>query len=411
MYDQSINHVSIGRMLRTSDFHENKALKGKVAREAAIAGALLVGHAGLWITTPLKESLLRGKAVYSLPSFFDELLIRKVNNNIRHFVKIRHPARTSIVLNLTRMVTEGVSYRLYKLDVKSFYESFSVADVLKKIDDIEQLSLTTKKITRDIFRHFVDMGGSGIPRGLALSATLSELMMQDFDRTLRNEKNVFFYSRYVDDIIIVTSGTETEHSFVTRVQKLLPPGLILSRKKRFIQLVPQVAHKSSFSYEFEYLGYRFFIKDPGVKDEFRSIVLDIADSKINKIKTRLVLAIKEFNSSADFDLLEQRIKFLTGNFSMPDDDRVKKKLAGIYYNYHLMHSSHPNNGLTKLDRFLKVAVLSSKGSIFGRFQASSAVMHRKLLMANSFTQGFDSRQFVHFSATSLNLVQRCWKYA
>jgi len=411
VYDQSVNHVSIARVLRTSDFNDNKALKAKAVRDAAIEGAVASGHMAHWETTPLKASILRGKNVYSLPSFSNELLIRKVNNNVRHFVKIRHPARTSIVTNLTRIVSEAVQYRIYKLDVKSFYESFAVADVLKKIDDIEQLSLATKKIIREIFKHVIAMDGSGIPRGLALSATLSDFMMQDFDRNLRNKNNVFFYSRYVDDIIIVTSGSELEQKFIKSVEDLLPNGLKLSRKKRYVKFVPHVTDKSKTKYDFEYLGYKFSVCDPGAKDTFRSVILDIADSKIKKIKTRVTLAVAQYKSAADFQILEQRIKFLTGNFSIPDDDRVKKKLAGIFYNYHLMDSDQADNGLNKLDRFLRTAILSSSGTIFSKFQLYSSVAERKILLGNSFEDGFNTRSFMHFSPASLNLVQGCWKYA
>ncbi|EPM56853.1 phage-related reverse transcriptase/maturase family protein, partial [Pseudomonas syringae pv. actinidiae ICMP 19103] len=41
-------------------------------------------------------------------------------------------------------------------------------------------------------------------RGLALSATITEIVMQDFDNSIKELDGVFYYGRYVDDIIVVT---------------------------------------------------------------------------------------------------------------------------------------------------------------------------------------------------------------
>ncbi|EGH68896.1 hypothetical protein PSYAC_29236, partial [Pseudomonas syringae pv. actinidiae str. M302091] len=40
--------------------------------------------------------------------------------------------------------------------------------------------------------------------GLALSATITEIVMQDFDNSIKELDGVFYYGRYVDDIIVVT---------------------------------------------------------------------------------------------------------------------------------------------------------------------------------------------------------------
>ncbi|MGX9731423.1 antiviral reverse transcriptase Drt3a [Janthinobacterium aestuarii] len=411
MYDQSINSKSLYHTLRRSDFHTIFDLRDEILRDQILIRAVSTGNKALWDLSPLKISQLRGKNVYSLPNFEDELLIRKVNNNIRHFRNVRNPARTSIVTNLSLIVAEAVPYRIYRLDVKSFFESFSIAHVLKTVDDINILSLSTKRLLRDLFKHFVASGGSGIPRGLAISSTLSELMMISFDERIKNMKDVFFYARYVDDIIIITSGAELEQNFLKLVTSLLPDGLKLSKNKQKITTVPKVTKSSNFQFSFEYLGYKFSIKDPGAVKTCRQVDLGISEKKINKIKTKIILAIRDFCKTNNMTTLLDRLHFLCGNFSLNDRDRGRKRLAGIFYNYHLIKSSSSECGLNELDKFLRHAVTSGRGTTFLKFKSLTTSPERRRLATFSFSRGFHARTFMNYTGSKLKTIQDCWKYA
>jgi hypothetical protein len=411
MYDQSINRRSLYNTLRRSDFHHVFDLRDDTRRAAILDRAVAVGEIGGWDTSPLKISKLKGKNLYSFPEFHDELLIRKINSNIRHFRKIKNPARTSIVTNLSRIAAEAVSYRIYRLDVKSFFESFSISHVLKKIDDVHILSLATKRVLRDLFKYFSASGGTGIPRGLAISSTLSELMMAEFDAKVKHMGNVFFYSRYVDDIVIITSAAECESSFTKLIASLLPDGLKLSRKKQEIITVPRATKASTFQFSFEFLGYKFDIHDPGVVNTCRHVNLGISGGKVKKIKTRLVLSIKDYCITKSMPDLISRIQFLCGNFSMADRDRGRKRLAGIFFNYHLIQTSNPGCGLKELDRFLHHAITSGRGPIFQTFKLNSTPAERKRLTSFSFSKGFHERVFMHYTGAKLKTIQECWKYA
>ena len=112
------------------------------------------------------------------------------------------------------------------------------------------------------------MGGTGVPRGLALSAILSNLMMQVFDKSIQSHEETFYYSRYVDDIVIVTSARETAERFVAQVKNSLPRGLGLNPNKRQIvdaegRVKPSKSSDPKITlFEFDYLGYRFLISEP-----------------------------------------------------------------------------------------------------------------------------------------------------
>lgn len=409
MYDQSFNAISLSKTLRRSDFNKMRSLRDDVVKQHQISEAVQQAKMGGWHTSPLSSTILRKKSVYSLKNFSDELLIRKINDNIRRHRKHRHPARTSIVSNASKLIGEAVCYRLYRLDIKSFYESFQIPKVLALVDSIEMLSIPSRKLIQNLFKHFSAGGGCGIPRGLTISATLSDLMMADFDKSIERNKNVFFYARYVDDILIITNSSENEQDFLKEIKKLLPAGLQLSRSKQFIQSVSKATSLSKLVLQFEYLGYKFSVHDPSQKKQFRKVSLDIADTKIAKIKTRIIRSLISYCDDGNFERLLLRIKFLTTNFSVLDANRSKKRLAGIYYNYHLINGNSPN-GLDCLDRFLSSSVLSGDGNIFSRFFFLSTYSQRKILMKLSFKRGFTEKIFLHFPATKLKEIQDCWRY-
>ena len=120
MFDQSFCEASIIRVLRKSDFIKSPGLRDEDTKNRAIADAIARSRGGFSGVTFLEQSMLRGKAVYSIPDFPDELVLRKINKNIRKCIRIREPNRDSIICNLRNLLSEGVTYRIYRLDIRSF---------------------------------------------------------------------------------------------------------------------------------------------------------------------------------------------------------------------------------------------------------------------------------------------------
>ncbi|MCY1535705.1 hypothetical protein D9M68_711200 [compost metagenome] len=109
-------------------------------------------------------------------------------------------------------------------------------------------------------------------------------------------------------------------------------------------------------------------------------------------------------------LLKLRIKYLTCNFSIPDRDKNKRRLAGIYFNYKRINES-TSSSLKELDEYLKKSITSSTGKIFLSFYTNSNKSLRSDLLRNSFTRGFNDKTFIYFSSEQLINIQKCWNYA
>ena len=420
MYDQSFCARTLERTLRKSDFRRIPAKDQKAAKAARIEEAL--SHAKTCLAPPysaplLSSFLLKGKVVFKIESPARELAIRKACYNLERITRPQNKGRSQITSCLNLLLREGVPYTIYRLDISNFYESLNHADVISKISNINRLSPQSKIIISNVLKYHNKMGGTGVPRGLSMSALLANLMMGDFDSILSNTPGVFFYSRYVDDIVIVTSGQEEENLFLDHIESLLPKGLTLNDKKKQIShaknQVKPIDSKIEL-FRFDYLGYSYTTFEPKPQKakqhgtHERSVIVDIAASKIRKIKTRIAKSFLDYAKTKNWELLLDRIKFLTQNFSVYNAKAGGKKLAGIFHSYPQV--SLESKGLNELDDFLRHATLSKTGRIFSQSSKLLSSNKRKILLSHSFVDGHKNRIFVHFSATRISTIQKCWLY-
>ena len=422
MLDQSFNQGTINKELRKSDFTYEPRLRDKVIKDRELGAAVEKANNGWSVSGALRSDVIRGKIIYRACSFSDELLLRKINRNLSEHAELDAVSRDAIVANIFEMVREGVEYRVYRLDIKSFYESISCDYVYDLLDKLMLLSQPTKRHIKSVLDFNLSSGGAGIPRGFALSATIAELVMAKFDSAVRTIEGVFYYARYVDDIILLTDRTELPYRFLKLIKQALPPGLSLNRKKQIIcetngDVTPhKAASEPVLEVDFEYLGYRFIVSSPLRNNKkrdgqhFRDVRLDIAQSKVNKTKTRLTKSIMSFNQNRDFSLLVSRLKFLASNFSVIDADRDRKRLAGIFYNYHRVDAAR-STGLKELDSYLVKVISSGYGKISDEFYSKTTLAQRRALLSISFSRGFERKTFLHFSHSRLKAIQECWKYA
>jgi hypothetical protein len=418
MRDQSFNVVTLSQMIRKSDFRENPTLAIPENRVAMVTAAVNSAHNLFDGQNPLSRFILKLRHVYRVGSVSDLLVVRKLRKNIQEATQLRQLGRRFIVANLIHLISEGVTYRLYRLDIKSFYESFESSAVQDRLDGLAGLSPLSKKLLRHLMEVYRATGGSGIPRGISLSATLSELMMMDFDSVLRSRSGIHFYARYVDDILIITDAKENVREFLTIVRRGLPNGLTINETKKHIcsaSRFDRPARKGCHILEFDYLGYHFSVSNPAKAtgsntQRFRTVSIDICAPKLAKIKTRIAKSFLSFSSDGDFQLLYLRMKYLTSNFSVKDANSNINKLAGIYYNYPQI-TPDTAKGLTVLDHFLRNAILSKNGRIFSKSSTLLTTRQKAALLRLSFARGHANRTFVYFSPQTIRAVQKCWNHA
>lgn len=423
MYVQSFTEKNLKKIFNKKYF-KNSVLTEKQEEFSAqiLEEALICLQSGFQTTdNPLTSFNLRGKKVFSFKKHCkaEELISLKIALNIKTLSKLKFANRIHIVSCLNLLLSEGVPYGVHRLDIRSFYESFEHSFIIQQIDKLKNLCPITKKLVFQLLECHIDLGGTGLPRGLAVSAVLSEYLMQEFDTNVKNLDEVFFYARYVDDIIIVTSGSENNQEFINKLQCKLPDGLSFHPEKKLQSKISEevlATKKTQISLlDFEYLGYSFRVDEPLQKsrkrkeDHERKVTIDIAPKKIKKIKFKLSRAFWDFTKHKDWSLLEDRVKFLTNNFSIYNSVTRRKKMAGIYFTHPLISESK-SSGLLELDRFLKNAILSTQGRLFSKTSRLLNKAQKRKLLSYTFTHGHHKKTIIYFSTKRINEIQKCWKY-
>lgn len=151
----------------------------------------------------LSSASINNKRVLIPNEFKDILALRKVNDNLKRIYGVRQSDRNDIVRHVVCMLEEPVPFFVYKLDIKDFYESINRDRILNKIAKSSIVSYKTKRLIKGFFDLPHLILETGLPRGIGLSATMSELYLEDFDDKIKRTNSVFYYARYVDDIIIL----------------------------------------------------------------------------------------------------------------------------------------------------------------------------------------------------------------
>ncbi|XOF33602.1 MAG: antiviral reverse transcriptase Drt3a [Candidatus Electrothrix sp. YB6] len=414
MFDQSFTYKTISSLITKSDFAKNPDLIDKNYKSQIVNSCIEKSLIGFTSSIDVAVNQFKGKPVYKVKLLQDELLLRKASENIKRITSVKQQDRDSIVNNLICFLREGVSYNIYKLDIKSFYESIDTVEMLKNMKNDITISKPTIRVIETILKNIDGSGLKGLPRGLQLSATLSELIMRKFDNYCQKHNDIFFFSRYVDDIIIITSALEEESEFINNLETKIYRGLKFNSKKTDIINIP-VVNKNDAEKEFEkfkYLGYEFTIKNPSkknIREKYRDVFIDISSKKVKKIKTRIIRAFLSFCENKDYDLLKDRIKLITGNYSIIDRKSGVKRKAGIFYSYNHV-SIETSSSIKDLDIFLKKALLSRNNKISNEVNNILSLSERRRLLKISFSNGFKRKVFFHFPQQRLAKIMQCWAY-
>ena len=237
-------------------------------------------------------------------------------------------------------------------------------------------------------------------------------MLRSFDRAISAHPGITFYSRYVDDGIIVASPQQDLEDLRTFVSQALPQSLELHRAKtksyafgRFVRGNP-----GGTEHEFDFLGYALKVSEIVQIDQarLRNVELDISSKKVAKIKRRTAKAILAFNDGGTYAHLLSRTKLLTSNFGYIDKSSGQQRFSGLRYNYSLI-DPHRSSALIELDRFLVNAIKSPHPG--NRLRPHLSEAQARSLLSFGFKRGFLLNRFFTFREDHLRQMIGCWSHA
>ncbi len=367
-----------------------------------------------FLPVEMKELPYKGKSIFRIEDLSTRIILNRVSKILRMTAGVKQTDRTTTIRRIARLLAEGAAHRVYKFDVQSFYESIDLHHTWDYIDNLP----TTDRQTSRLLRSFVDFCGdkdiSGAPRGLAVSAVLAEMTLRQFDAQLRSLPCTYFYARYVDDILLVTPGTELISDLKKQISDLLPPGLRFHPlKSQNVDLKPYKKSSPQVESNFDFLGYSISVSEirRATDDRlYRSVRLDIALKKIARLKTRLAKATLQLLTDGKFTDFEDRIKFLSGNYNIVESRWKRRINVGLYCNYRLV-DAETSSSLPAMDKFYHAWVLGYGGALSARLEAALTPAQKARLVTYSFATSFKARRFYHFNAARLREIRECWVYA
>lgn len=407
----------------------------------------------LAISNEIFEFNIKKVSEYYLTSdLTNKLVLRKLNDNIKRIYKDEQSNRKIIISQVKTLLEETCPFWVVKTDIRSFYESINREKLISKFQDDSMLSYQSMHLLYKLFNNPILSSTNGLPRGMNISATLSEIYMRKFDKWISRFPSVYYYARFVDDIIVFSNSLQSSLKLIHDLNEELTElaeGLLINEDKtelfsgNNISLLNKGNGKLLDSNKsLEYLGYSFskvqeqsaflnkkkfsivsnlrytFISGANanipsdisnlefdIKQDVkeRKLKIKIASKKISKMKTRVVLAFLDFSKNRDFILLEKRVQFLTGNYSIRKMNEGNDLRAGSYYNY-----THINDlsVFDELNTFYRKVIFSKKTKFGGKLHLSPE--QKKILCKYCFRAGFLKKIYNSFTFSEMEDIIKCW---
>lgn len=312
----------------------------------------------------------------SIPTVRDKLVLSALNEILSgvYGTEIAAPMPQVIIKEIIDQIRTDQFDAFIKLDIKTFYPSIDQKLLMKtlrrKVRKKEICSLIEKSIRTNTDQpnsvSLLPGETKGVPEGLSISNALANIYMGAIDKKHLKERKRYFYWRYVDDILIITSKNDVEPVKETIVRDIESLHLKVNISK---------TKDGAIADGFEYLGYA--ISDKGVSVRRNSVVslernletifrsyASSENKNVERLKWRVNLKITGFiidkrkygwlffysqiSDLAVLARLDWLIRTLCSRFDIPEDVHFKKFMK----TYHeITKALHTTRYIPNLDGF------------------------------------------------------------
>ncbi|WP_286219731.1 antiviral reverse transcriptase Drt3a [Marinobacter apostichopi] len=396
MLDQTFSAKSLHRLCSVSEVVEHKLGSTPEQQLSSLSKIAEKINSDSFEFSDFKSFQRNGKLVFKPRKPEDHFAIKKINQNLKKILGVRHTDRNTLVNQVKTLLEEKSPFILIKIDIASFYESISSKDLISACWDDPLLSYKTKVLLNDLLTGSQFVSKPGLPRGLSISSTLSEFYLSNLDEYIKGLEGVYYSARYVDDILVFS--VPNQNDIMKNVEtSIIDMGLEVNYKK-CDAFQNKIGPKPI---DFDYLGYRF-------QKTGESVEIDISPKKVKKIKSRIAKSFYAFSKDRDFDLLTKRLKFLTGNFNLKSRSKVigNDLKTGTYYNY--SEIPEQSDALKDLDGFILRFIYARRGKLGRTLSSVLNGQDKRYLRKFSFCTGFRERISHKFTYDDVVEIRKCW---
>lgn len=352
----------------------------------------IVNAKGYTLPLLLLPYQVKNKDVFSIGNKVEDIFVSKhIQTVLSTLFETKINNRDIIISRLSTLAKELSPKYIIRADVANFYESIDHKKLLDILHSSSKLSVAPRRIITQLIRQYRSITGNekGLPRGVGISAHLSEIYMSDIDKNIQSIHDITYYERYVDDMIIIFSPRKKENtlSYLKSISNILNNfGLSFNSKTKEIDLYNQ-SNKN-----FEYLGYKFEVTSS-------SCSVKISSAKLQKVRKRIDKSFDEYNKNLkkipnkSYQLILLRLKFLTGNTQLHNSK--SKAFIGVYFSNRFITET---SDLLGLDYYLA----SKLNGIYDQ-------KLKKRISKLSFKEGFEEKVFRNFTVEELGILSNGWK--
>ena len=332
---------------------------------------------------------------------FQNLIVRKICKNVGGVYKVKQANRNAIIRQVKSLLKAPCELYVLRLDIHHFYESIDGAKLIERLKIDGKVNAQTIAYIEQIFDEAKVLGITGLPKGVGISAVFSEMAMKPFDYSINRLEGVYYYARFVDDMILFCNSEEAiEKAYVTIKSTLQDIGLSLNVNKTNKWIQNKKAGSCSKE-PLEYLGYCF--SKSGIDGELQ---VSIAKNKIKKIKTRIVRSFVSYMRRPDFTVLHKRLHYLTGNMKISVNNSILPQCVGLYYNYRYIDANSPS--LKELQVFYQNLLHCKTGRLGMAMVSHMSTDEYAALRRCSFVQGFQKKISHSFTRSEIKQITRIW---
>lgn len=362
----------------------------------------------------LREVEAKGKEAYAVSDMPSLMISKFVAIEIKNQYHLRPANRDEIVEELRVLLDNPMPKILIRTDIHHFYESVPQTKMIEKLESDDYLSVVSIRYLRKFFYEYNRLTDNhkqiGLPRGLSFSPALAEIYLQEFDRKVRNIGGVYFYKRYVDDIVLLANPNKVKIKDCWSTVKKISESLGLDVHEGDDKVVLAILGKDiEAPVRFNYLGYQFrygngrtqlLLTKEKVARYFKTIDCVLkAYAKVANYRTKDEQGKKHTDGLVQ---MMRRLDALSGNGNL--DSRRNFVKTGLFYSNRLLTDL---SQLDILDRYLEDALnderrFSPPHCLFNydegnNYEDNVARIKKKILTKYSFKTGFCNRRMYRWN--------------
>lgn len=389
----------------TQQYEEKKRTEITVAYNQVVHGKYHV---------MLREVEAKGKEAYAVGDMPSMLISKFIALEIRNQYQLRPANRDEVVEELRVLLDNPMPKILIRSDIHHFYECIDQQRLLERIEEDDYLTVTSVRYLRKFFYEYNQLTNNqehkGIPRGLSFSPALAEIYLREFDRKVKSINGLYFYKRYVDDIVLLVNPKKISIDDCWDAIQEVAESLSLTLHEDDEKIVKiHLPTNDGEPFSFNYLGYQFKYYDGHTE-------LLLTEEKVKRYCNTIDCVLRAYAKVANHrtknehgkkytDGLMQfmhRIDALTGNGNL--DSRRNFVKTGLFYSNRLLTDL---SQLEMLDRYMSDALndperFSPPQNLFNYGEGNNHDdnvnrIKEKILTKYSFRTGFYDRRMYRWN--------------